>query len=109
MIEETVFGQIKFNPGFRRFYLGEWDKVPIEFTLACLTYKIKHLKIEGAEGEGSELLGDLLVAKVKNLRSVKRSSCWTSSCYAGGAEVSPPHWQGLSHGRKELSWELSLL
>jgi hypothetical protein len=40
-IAEPVFGQIKFNLGFRRFRLRGSDKAGGEWTLVCLVHNIK--------------------------------------------------------------------
>jgi len=42
-IAEPVFGQIKFNLGFRRFHLRGLDKADGEWTLVCLVHNIKKI------------------------------------------------------------------
>ena len=42
---EPVFGQIKFNLGFKRFHLRRLDKAHVELALACLTHDIKKIHV----------------------------------------------------------------
>jgi hypothetical protein len=42
-IVEPVFGQIKFNLGFRRFRLRGSDKAGDEGTLVCLVHNIRKI------------------------------------------------------------------
>ena len=42
-IVEPVFGQVKFNLGFRRFRLRGVDKADGEWTLVCLVHNIKKI------------------------------------------------------------------
>jgi IS5 family transposase len=42
-IAELVFGQIKFNLGFRRFRLRGSDKASGEWTLVCLVHNIRKI------------------------------------------------------------------
>jgi hypothetical protein len=55
-IAEPVFGQIKFNPGFRRFRLRGSDKAGGEWTLVCLVHNIKkiyaRIRAKGGDRDG---------------------------------------------------------
>lgn len=51
---EPVFGMLKYNKGFRRFFLKGLDKVSIEFGLLAMAHNIK--KITDMNGSGVSLL-----------------------------------------------------
>ena len=63
-IVEPVFGQVKFNLGFRRFRLRGSDKAGGEWTLVCLVHNIKkiHAKIMAKGGEFDDLTRELQAA-----------------------------------------------
>ena len=63
-IVEPVFGQVKFNLGFRRFRLRGVDKAGGEWTLVCLVHNIKKIyaRIMAKGGELDDLTGELQVA-----------------------------------------------
>ena len=63
-IAEPVFGQIKFNLGFRRFRLRGVDKAGGEWTLVCLVHNIKKIcaKIMAKGGEMHDLTRELAAA-----------------------------------------------
>lgn len=63
-IVEPVFGQMKFNLGFRRFHLRGLDKAGGEWTLVCLVHNIKKIyaRIMAKGGELDDLTGELAVA-----------------------------------------------
>ncbi len=60
-IVEPVFGQMKFNLGFRRFRLRGLDKAGGEWTLVCLVHNIKKIyaKIVAKGGELDSLTREL--------------------------------------------------
>ena len=60
-IVEPVFGQMKFNLGFRRFRLRGLDKAGGEWTLVCLVHNIKKIyaKIMTKGGELDSLTREL--------------------------------------------------
>ena len=60
-IVEPVFGQMKFNLGFRRFRLRGLDKAGGEWTLVCLVHNIKKIyaKIVAKWGELDSLTREL--------------------------------------------------
>jgi len=60
-IVEPVFGQVKFNLGFRRFRLKGLDKAGGEWTLVCLIHNIKkiYIRIMAKGGELDSLTGEL--------------------------------------------------
>lgn len=64
ILEEPVFGQVKFNLGFRRFRLRGVDKADGEWTLVCLAHNIKKIyaRIMAKEDELDDLTGKLQVA-----------------------------------------------
>jgi transposase len=63
-IVEPVFGQVKFNLGFRRFRLKGSDKAGGEWTLVCLVHNINkiHAKIMAKGGEMHDLTRKLQAA-----------------------------------------------
>ncbi len=63
-IVEPVFGQIKFNLGFRRFHLRGLDKAGGEWTLVCLIHNIKkiYVRIMAKGGELDDLTRELQAA-----------------------------------------------
>jgi transposase len=63
-IVEPVFGQVKFNLGFRRFRLRGVDKADGEWTLVCLVHNIKKIyaRIMAKGGEVDDLTGELQAA-----------------------------------------------
>jgi hypothetical protein len=63
-IVEPVFGQMKFNLGFRRFRLRGLDKAGGEWTLVCLVHNVKKIyaRIMAKVGELDDLTGELQVA-----------------------------------------------
>jgi len=63
-IVEPVFGQVKFNLGFRRFRLRGSDKADGEWTLVCLVHNIKKIyaRIMAKGGEPDGLTGELQAA-----------------------------------------------
>lgn len=63
-IVEPVFGQIKFNLGFRRFRLKGLDKAGGEWTLVCLVHNIKkiYVRIMAKGGELDALTRELQTA-----------------------------------------------
>jgi len=63
-IAEPVFGQIKFNLGFRRFHLRGSDKAGGEWSLICLVRNIKKIyaRIMAKGGEMHDLTGELQAA-----------------------------------------------
>jgi transposase len=63
-IAEPVFGQIKFNLGFRRFRLRGSDKAGGEWTLVCLVHNIKKIyaRIMAKGGETDDLTRELQAA-----------------------------------------------
>jgi IS5 family transposase len=63
-IAEPVFGQIKFNLGFKRFRLRGSDKAGGEWTLVCLVHNIKKIytRIRAKGGEVGELTRELQAA-----------------------------------------------
>ena len=60
-IVEPVFGQMKFNLGFRRFRLRGLDNAGGEWTLVCLVHNIKKIyaKIMAKGGELDSLTREL--------------------------------------------------
>ncbi|MBA7697082.1 2-hydroxy-3-oxopropionate reductase [subsurface metagenome] len=60
-IVEPVFGQVKFNLGFRRFRLRGVDKADGEWTVVCLVHNIKKIyaKITAKGGEPHDLTREL--------------------------------------------------
>ncbi|PIU23512.1 MAG: hypothetical protein CO103_02400 [Chloroflexi bacterium CG_4_9_14_3_um_filter_45_9] len=60
-IVEPVFGQMKFNLGFRRFHLRGSDKAGGEWSLVCLVHNIKKIygKIISKGGEQHNLTREL--------------------------------------------------
>jgi hypothetical protein len=62
-IAEPVFGQIKFNLGFRRFRLRGSDKAGGEWTLVCLVHNIRKIyaRIMAKGGELHSLTRELQV------------------------------------------------
>ncbi len=58
---EPVFGQMKFNLGFRRFRLRGLDKAGGEWTLVCLVHNIKKIyaRIVAKGGELDSLTKEL--------------------------------------------------
>jgi transposase len=60
-IVEPVFGQIKFNLGFRRFRLRGSDKAGGEWTLVCLVHNIKKIyaRIMAKGGASDDLTREL--------------------------------------------------
>ena len=63
-IVEPVFGQMKFNLGFRRFHLRGLDKASGEWTLVCLVHNIKKIyaKIMAKGGDLDDLTRELQAA-----------------------------------------------
>ena len=63
-IVEPVFGQMKFNLGFRRFRLRGLDKAGDEWTLVCLVHNIKKIyaRIMAKGGELDDLTRELQAA-----------------------------------------------
>ena len=63
-IVEPVFGQMKFNLGFRRFHLRGLDKADGEWTLVCLVHNIKKIyaRIMAKGGELDDLTRELQAA-----------------------------------------------
>ena len=63
-IVEPVFGQMKFNLGFRRFRLRGLDKAGGEWTLVCLVHNIKKIyaRIMAKGGEFDDLTRELQAA-----------------------------------------------
>ena len=46
---EGIFGQIKWNMGFKRFLLRGLEKVDLEWGLLCFALNIKRMKIKDIE------------------------------------------------------------
>jgi hypothetical protein len=65
-IAEPVFGQIKFNLGFRRFHLRGLDKAGGEGTLVCLVHNIKKIyaRIMAKGGEMDDLTRKKIYARI---------------------------------------------
>ena len=63
-IAEPVFGQIKFNLGFRRFRLRGLDKAGGEWKLVCLVNSVKKIyaRIMAKGGEPDYLTRELQLA-----------------------------------------------
>jgi hypothetical protein len=61
---EPVFGQVKFNLGFRRFRLRGLDKAGSEWTLVCLVHNLKKIyaDIMAKGGETDDLTRELQAA-----------------------------------------------
>ena len=89
---EPVFGQVKFNLGFRRFRLRGVDKADGEWTLVCLVHNIKKIyaRIMAKGGELDDLTGELQVAYNPALEK----------------RLLPSRWKGTEEEKLRLSGDL---
>ena len=100
---EGIFGQIKWNMGFKRFLLRGLDKVDLEWGLLCLALNIKRMNKKDIEKLKEETMARVIFVSKNIINFLTRKS---NSYRAGFSGFRVPI---LGHPIYRLSYEFIII